>query len=81
MGFIQQVQIGSPWVEAVDALDDEGVIRVNDAIGDLLRREYWDRLWIVQELALAQTVFIMYGDYDIPLKALKDAVTLSYSAI
>jgi hypothetical protein len=47
MGFIQQAQIGSPWVEAVDALDDEGVIRVNDTIGDLLRREYWDRLWIV----------------------------------
>ena len=34
----------------------------------LTEPEYWDRLWIRQELALARSIEIVYGDISMPMK-------------
>jgi hypothetical protein len=33
------------------------------AVGRLLQEKYWSRIWIIQELAFAQTVIVCYGTY------------------
>lgn len=46
------------------------------ALGSLLSRDYWKRLWIVQELALASDVQVCVGDKQVAWQSLIDAVNI-----
>jgi hypothetical protein len=37
-----------------------------EALSRLFRREYWTRAWIVQEIAMAQKLVVVYGDNELP---------------
>ena len=55
IGFVLDVLQNSDWNDYVIALWNS------------LRREYWHRLWIVQELALASQARIIYGSHSVGL--------------
>jgi len=40
----------------------------------LSRKSYWERLWIVQEIFLASTLYIQVGEHSISWKRLKDFI-------
>ncbi len=49
------------WRHSVQALDT------------LLRAAYWDRIWIVQEVALARSARIVYGNHSAPFQLIMEA--------
>ena len=42
-----------------------------NALRELVRKPYWNRIWVVQELAAAKKVFLMCGDRIMPLDTIK----------
>jgi hypothetical protein len=44
------------------------------AIGVLLTRKWWSRVWIVQEVQLARDVLMVCGDFGIPLDYMRMAI-------
>ena len=46
------------------------------SIGQFLSRPYWRRLWIVQEVVLAQKLMIACGQYSVSLRALEIVDTI-----
>jgi hypothetical protein len=55
------------------AIYSEARRRDFDAVVALYEREYWDRLWIVQEVLNAQSVTVYCGRAKLPLSVLKKA--------
>ena len=47
------------------------------AIGKLCRRDYWRRMWIIQEVQLARKLFIHCGGRSASWNALKDTLDLA----
>ncbi|KAL8735817.1 MAG: hypothetical protein Q9166_000681 [cf. Caloplaca sp. 2 TL-2023] len=43
----------------------------------LLQREYWQRVWIIQELTLARSITIYCGKYQLPWTKLRDAISVA----
>lgn len=43
-----------------------------DAIGSLCENNYWQRVWIVQEICVASRVLVVCGKYQIPWKYLSE---------
>ncbi|KAK7180127.1 heterokaryon incompatibility protein [Paraphaeosphaeria sporulosa] len=57
--------------EQVAYFQKVGTYRVSagwEALTRLFQREYWTRAWIVQEIALAQKIIVVYGDNELPWK-------------
>ncbi|KAI5361934.1 Putative heterokaryon incompatibility [Septoria linicola] len=52
----------------------DGVHRFMTALDEFGRREYWKRLWIIQEITLAQNVLMLCGDCHIGLHRFITAV-------
>ena len=40
-------------------------LAINDALWDVLHREYWSRLWVVQEIAVATQLELLCGVYSL----------------
>ncbi|KAK1707925.1 heterokaryon incompatibility protein-domain-containing protein [Colletotrichum lupini] len=49
---------------------------INKGIRDLLARDYWQRIWIVQEVCLARKTCVMSGSKSVSLDALDATVEL-----
>jgi hypothetical protein len=47
------------------------------AIGKLCRRDYWQRMWIIQEVQLARKLYIYCGSRSASWNALKDTLDLA----
>ena len=59
--------------KTLDELNDMEVKTIACSLSELYRNEYWDRLWIVQEIALAKRVIVICGEYEaVTLPALID---------
>jgi len=58
---------------------DEGP---RQALKEFFNEEYWSRVWIIQEITVASTVVMLYGDLDFPWTELASALKefLKYSA-
>jgi hypothetical protein len=52
-----------------DATETAGILNV---LGDLYSREYWNRLWICQEIRASRSIstVILYGSHAIPWESL-----------
>ncbi|EXJ76652.1 uncharacterized protein A1O5_01160 [Cladophialophora psammophila CBS 110553] len=50
-------------------------LRGRKALGSLIKRDYWTRVWIIQEIVLAQKVFLMISDRVIDWEDLQDVTT------
>ncbi|KAJ4164492.1 hypothetical protein LMH87_006165 [Akanthomyces muscarius] len=46
------------------------------AISDLMTREYWNRIWIVQEVALASKARVLCGTKSVPLNIFDSALSV-----
>ncbi|KIW90645.1 uncharacterized protein Z519_08428 [Cladophialophora bantiana CBS 173.52] len=49
--------------------------RGTKALGSLIKRDYWTRVWIIPEIVLAQKVFLMISDRVIDWEDLQDVTT------
>jgi hypothetical protein len=58
---------------------DEGA---RQALKEFFNEEYWSRVWIIQEITVASTVVMLYGDLEFPWTELASALKefLIYSA-
>ncbi|OCK75512.1 HET-domain-containing protein, partial [Lepidopterella palustris CBS 459.81] len=54
------------WLGEEEAGSDAAMQLIGRAVGRLFRRRYWTRLWIVQELILAQDLIIACGNCAVP---------------
>ncbi|KAF9891666.1 hypothetical protein FE257_003678 [Aspergillus nanangensis] len=54
--------------------DDELWPVVRQTIASLLRRRYFSRVWILQEVALAQEALVLCGEHEIPWESLRGMV-------
>lgn len=61
MGFLREMYLGGSFVRQELKLD-----RRWEDVNKLCQREYWKRLWIIQEICLAATVTVMCGSDKIP---------------
>ncbi|KAL5410048.1 hypothetical protein PMIN03_005624 [Paraphaeosphaeria minitans] len=55
--------------EQVAYFQKVGTYRVSvgwEVLTRLFQREYWTRAWIVQEIAMAQKIIVVYGDNELP---------------
>jgi hypothetical protein len=43
-----------------------------------LSNAWWERIWVVQEVALGKRVRIIYGDVEIPWSYIDDAISLAH---
>ena len=48
------------------------------AFQNLVRNSWFDRVWVIQEVALAKSVRILYGNIEIPWQHLIDVMSLCY---
>jgi hypothetical protein len=67
----------NPSVDAnmlLEHAESEGA-QLQNSVHDLFRRDYWGRVWIVQELASARTVQVRCGHYSAPLEAFQYFIT------
>src|SRR5579871_2558870 len=53
---------------------ENGECLLRNAVHDLFLRPYWGRVWIVQELASAQTALVRCGQYSAPLDGFQNFV-------
>ena len=81
MRFIQEMRMDSRFGPSVDAMSDDEMLSVSDALKSLCSRGYWQRLFIVQEVALAKQVVLFCGRYEIHWKIITEAMLMSGSAI
>lgn len=66
------VSTGKTITEAIDPFDeDDGVW---DSVGDLLRRPWFQRLWIWQEIRLAREAYLFCGNEGVPWESLRRAM-------
>lgn len=56
-----------------DLLDSEDQMRFT-ALVDLFERDYWNRLWVVQEVLNARSVTVYCGNTSLPWRAYVDAI-------
>ncbi|OHE97368.1 hypothetical protein CORC01_07423 [Colletotrichum orchidophilum] len=50
--------------------------RIDLCVRDLLSREYWHRIWIIQEVFLARSASVVVGSRSIPLDSFDAALTI-----
>lgn len=59
------IHTGCEWLLSMETSQ---LTQFEDAFYDFASRIYWSRLWIVQELLLAQHTYILCGDHSLPAK-------------
>ena len=62
------------WIEAV--INEHSVEKVANALFRICLRDYWERVWIVQEIANASEVVLMCGMHDANFASFKQLVAL-----
>lgn len=62
-----------------ELFDHAEVVSRVEALAAVLSRPYWNRIWIVQEIAVAQDVTIFCGDDSTSASALHDVQEMLYS--
>jgi hypothetical protein len=50
----------------IDLRQKDVIQRVNQILDDVASREYWDRVWIIQEVVLARKMMMLAGDTECP---------------
>ncbi len=86
-GFRKLVDIVSELANDVDFRDDlhdavslhpgpSQSLPIALAISDLMTREYWNRIWIVQEVALASKARVLCGTKSVPLNIFDSALSV-----
>ena len=64
------VSTGETITQAIDPFDDE----TWKSVGDLLRRPWFERLWIWQEVRLAREAYLFCGNEGVPWESLRRAI-------
>jgi hypothetical protein len=62
-------------VMAFLAVAEQSTAPLRKALQRIFRRSYWERVWIIQELASAREVQVRCGHYSAPVEAFQDLVT------
>lgn len=73
-GFIPQGTVGGKGAASGAAQEQPTMSHISDqsnlthSMIFMLYHAYWTRMWIIQELLLAQSVSLWYGDHELPLR-------------
>lgn len=74
----------SPWEAWTLSLGAKSLTRLSNACQAFARREYWTRIWIIQEVAKASSLQVLCGDDMLPWTALhnlEDFLTMEMEEI
>ena len=69
MEYIDKFALSTPLSSALHATSERPESLIQNSVQDLFRRPYWERVWIIQELASARRCRVQCGHVCVPLHA------------